>query len=282
LVTVNCAAIPSNLLESELFGHERGAFTGAEARRIGRFEQAHRGTLFLDEIGDLSLETQGKLLRVLQERVIARVGGREMIPVDVRVLAATHRDLPALVADGRFREDLWYRLNVIVIKLPPLRERREDIPELISYFVARHGPELGGVASVQPAAVKFLSAQPWPGNVRQLENVVKRMLLLAHGYAITEDLVRAALTQGPSSGAAADAAGRTLTALCAEALAAARLDPEVSAVTSVLAAVERELLTQALATTSGNITQMAQILGWSRLTVREKLKLHGLRPEAGD
>jgi nitrogen regulation protein NR(I) len=282
LVTVNCAAIPSNLLESELFGHERGAFTGAEARRIGRFEQAHHGTLFLDEIGDLSLETQAKLLRVLQERMISRVGGREMIPVDVRVIAATHRDLPALVAAGRFREDLWYRLNVIVIRLPPLRERREDIPELVTYFVAQHGGDLGGVASIQPAAVKFLSAQPWPGNVRQLENVVKRILLLAHGYAITEELVRAALAQGPSSGATAEAAGRTLTALCEQALEAARHDPEVSAVNSVLSAVERELLAQAQATTSGNITQMAQLLGWSRLTVREKLKLHGLRPDPGD
>jgi DNA-binding NtrC family response regulator len=280
LVTVNCAAIPSNLLESELFGHERGAFTGAEARRIGRFEQAHHGTLFLDEIGDLSLETQAKLLRVLQERMISRVGGREMIPVDVRVLAATHRDLPALVASGKFREDLWYRLNVIVVRLPPLRERREDIPELVSYFVAQHGPDLGGVASVQPAAVKFLSAQPWPGNVRQLENVVKRILLLAHGYSITEELVRVALAEGLSSGVGtAEAAGLTLAALCAQALATARRDPEVSAVNSVLAAVERELLAQALATTSGNITQMAQLLGWSRLTVREKLKLHGLRPD---
>jgi DNA-binding NtrC family response regulator len=200
--------------------------------------------------------------------------------VDVRVIAATHRDLPALVAAGRFREDLWYRLNVVVIQLPPLRERREDIPVLVAYFVAQHGPDLGGVASVQPAAVKFLSAQPWPGNVRQLENVVKRMLLLAHGYAITEELVRAALAQGPSSGGAPDAAGRTVAALCEEALATARSDPEISAVTSVLSTVERELLSQAQATTSGNITQMAQLLGWSRLTVREKLKLHGLRPEA--
>ncbi len=278
-VTVNCAAIPSTLLESELFGHERGAFTGADARRIGRFEQAHGGTLFLDEIGDLSLETQAKLLRVLQERVISRVGGRETIPVDVRVIAATHRDLPALVADGRFREDLWYRLNVVIVRLPPLRERREDIPALVAHFVVQHGGDLGGVASVQPAALKFLSAQPWPGNVRQLENVVKRMLLLAHGYAITEDLVRSALSQGPSSAATPEAAGRTLAALCGAALEAARRDPGAGAVNSVLSAVERELLAQAHAATSGNITQMAQLLGWSRLTVREKLKLHGLRPE---
>lgn len=276
-VAINCAAIPSNLLESELFGHERGAFTSADARRIGRFEQADGGTLFLDEIGDLSLETQAKLLRVLQERVITRVGGRETIPVDVRVIAATHRDLPGLVAADKFREDLWYRLNVVVLQLPPLREHREDIATLVSHFISRHGSELGGVASVQPAAIKFLAAQPWPGNVRQLENVVKRMLLSAHGYAITEDLVRTALSQGPSAGGTAETGRRTLAALCEEALAAARREPGLSAVNSVLAAVERELLAQAHATTAGNITQMAQLLGWSRLTVREKLKVHGLR-----
>ncbi len=276
-VAVNCAAIPSNLLESELFGHERGAFTSADARRIGRFEQADGGTLFLDEIGDLSLETQAKLLRVLQERVITRVGGRETIPVDVRVIAATHRDLPGLVAAGKFREDLWYRLNVVVLPLPPLREHREDITTLVSYFISRHGAELGGVASVQPSAIKFLTAQPWPGNVRQLENVVKRVLLSAHGYAITEELVRAALSQGPSSAGTGETGGRTLAALCEEALAAARRAPGLSAVNSVLGTVERELLAQAHATTAGNITQMAQLLGWSRLTVREKLKVHGLR-----
>ena len=278
-VAVNCAAIPANLLESELFGHERGAFTGAETRRIGRFEQADHGTLFLDEIGDLSLETQAKLLRVLQERVFSRVGGRESIAVDVRVIAATHRDLSALVAGGKFREDLWYRLNVVVIPLPPLRERREDIPALVKYFVARHGADLGGVAAVQPPAIKFLSAQPWPGNVRQLENVVKRMLLVAHGYAITEEGARAALVQGPV-GAPMDATGRSLAVLCEEALARARREPGAGAIASVFSAVERELLAQVQAMTAGNITQMAQLLGWSRLTVREKLKLHGLRTEA--
>jgi nitrogen regulation protein NR(I) len=279
-VAVNCAAIPANLLESELFGHERGAFTGAESRRIGRFEQADGGTLFLDEIGDLSMETQVKLLRVLQERVIARVGGQASIAVNVRMLAATHRDLPALVASGKFREDLYYRLNVAVITVPPLRERREDIPALVSYFVSRHGADLGGVATVQPAALKYLSAQPWPGNVRQLENVVKRMLLIAHGYAITEDLARAALQQGPSFGAVAETAGRTLAALCEEALINARREPGLGAITTVLTAVEHELLAQAHAVTSGNITQMAQLLGWSRLTVREKLILYGLRRKA--
>jgi nitrogen regulation protein NR(I) len=276
-VAVNCAAIPSNLLESELFGHERGAFTGADARRIGRFEQANGGILFLDEIGDLSLETQAKLLRVLQERVISRVGGRDIIPVDVRVIAATHRDLSALVASGKFREDLWYRLNVVVITLPPLRERQEDISTLVTYFVARYGAELGGVAVVQPDAIKFLAMQPWPGNVRQLENVVKRALLLAHGYAITEGVARSALKQGPSPSIPIDSAGRTLAMLCEEALDKARREPGLAAFPAVLLAVERELLAQAHALTSGNITQMAQLLGWSRFTVREKMKLHGDR-----
>lgn len=276
-VAVNCAVIPSNLLESELFGHERGAFTGADQRRIGRFEQAHGGSLFLDEIGDLAADTQSKLLRVLQERVITRVGGREEISVDVRVIAATHRDLPAMVAAGKFREDLWYRLNVVVVALPALRERREDIPELVNYFVTRHGPDLGGVAAVQPAALKFLAAQPWPGNVRQLENVVKRALLLAHGYSITEDLIRAALVVAPSSGATAGQGGKSLAVVCREAIEAARRGSGNGAVTAVLGAVELELLAQAQAATAGNITQMAQLLGWSRLTVREKLKLHGLR-----
>jgi DNA-binding NtrC family response regulator len=276
-VAVNCAAIPATLLESELFGHERGAFTGAEARRIGRFEQAHGGTLFLDEIGDLADETQAKLLRVLQERVISRVGGRDLIPVDVRVLTATHRDLPALVSAGKFRADLWYRLNEFVIALPSLRERREDVPALVSYFVARHGRELGGVVACDPSAVKFWSAQSWPGNVRQLENVVKRALLLAHGYPITEEIARAALDAGPATSGTGGAGSRTVAALCEEALAAARRTPDRGAATLVFMAVEHELLGQAKAAMADNVTQMAEVLGWSRLTVREKLKLHGFR-----
>jgi nitrogen regulation protein NR(I) len=275
-VAVNCAAISAALLESELFGHERGAFTSADSRRIGRFEQADGGTLFLDEIGDLSLETQAKLLRVLQERVFSRVGGRESIPVDVRIIAATHCDLAELVASGKFREDLWYRLNVVVIALPPLRDRREDIPSLVDYFVSRHGADLGGVAAVHPEAMELISSQTWPGNVRQLENVVKRMLLVAHGYAITESLARSVLTQEPSN-APRLPAGLTLAALCEEALANARRKPGPGAVITVLSAVERELLAQACAATDGNITQAAQLLGWSRLTVREKLKLYAIQ-----
>ena len=280
-VAVNCAAIPANLMESELFGHERGAFTGADQRRIGRFEQAHGGTLFLDEIGDLAADTQVKLLRVLQECVITRVGGREALPIDVRIVAATHRDLPAFVAEGKFREDLWYRLNVVIIALPPLRERREDIPALVEYFVKRHGAELGGKANVQPGAIRYLSAQPWPGNVRQLENVVKRMLLLAHGYTITEEMTRTAFSAGPALGAVSDVNSRTLAAFCENVLKTASHAPGPGAASIAITAVERELLAQAHASTAGNITQMAQLLGWSRLTVREKLKLHALRPEAG-
>jgi DNA-binding NtrC family response regulator len=281
-VAVNCASVPPTLLESELFGHERGAFTGADARRIGRFEQANGGTLFLDEIGDLSLETQAKLLRVLQERVISRVGGRDTIPIDVRVVAATHRDLPTLAARGQFREDLWYRLSVVVINLPPLRERREDIPDLVRYFVGRHGSSLGGIAALHPGAVAFLAAQAWPGNVRQLENVVKRALLLAHGYAITEELARASLNSGPSVGGTGPAGDKPLAALCREAIAQARRDPGAGAVVAVFGQVERELLVQAQSATAGNISQMAQLLGWSRLTVREKLKFHRLRPGNGE
>src|SRR3989449_4709747 len=163
-IAVNCAAIPETLLESELFGHERGAFTGAEARRIGRFEQADRGTLFLDEIGDLSPNTQAKLLRVLQEKSFQRLGGKETIQVDVRVIAATHCDLERAIQEKKFREDLFFRLSVVVIALPPLRERKEDLPELVRYFLQKYGSELGtGQPSIQPDALQFLQGQYWPG-----------------------------------------------------------------------------------------------------------------------
>ena len=279
-VAVNCAAIPTTLIESELFGHEKGAFTGADARRIGRFEQANQGTLFLDEIGDLAGETQAKLLRVLQEGVITRVGGRELIPIDVRIITATHRDLPTEVGAGKFRADLWYRLGVAVVSLPPLRERVDDITALIDYLVARHGPVLGGAASVDPAALRLFEAQPWPGNVRQLENVIKRALLLAHGYPVTVNIARRALEGDVSTDMSRESAGgQTLSTLCREALEQARQPDGESAAAAVIASVERELLTQAQAAAAGNISQMAEWLGWSRLTVREKLRAHGLRKD---
>ena len=180
-----------------MFGHERGAFTGAHARRIGRFEQANHGTIFLDEIGDLSLSTQVKLLRVLQEQYIQRVGGNEKIPVDVRVLAATHRDLETAMKEEKpgvpVREDLFYRLSGVTITLPPLSQRPEDIPDLVKYFMQRSGSEVGVEApSIQPEAIAFLQNQAWPGNVRELENVVRQALLLARNYPISLEHVQEA------------------------------------------------------------------------------------------
>ena len=182
LVKVNCAALPAGLIESELFGHEKGAFTGALTRRIGRFELAHGGTLFLDEIGDLPLELQPKLLRVLQEGEFERVGGSHTIRVDVRVIAATNRDLEEAIHASRFRADLYYRLSVFPIRLPPLRERAEDIPLLVRYFAQKYGTRLGKrIPSVLPATLQVLRAYLWPGNVRELENVVERALILSQG-----------------------------------------------------------------------------------------------------
>jgi formate hydrogenlyase transcriptional activator len=182
LVKVNCAALPSGLIESELFGHEKGAFTGAVARKIGRFELAHGGTLLLDEIGDLPLELQPKLLRVLQEGEFERVGGSETTTVDVRVITATNRDLETAVREGRFRPDLYYRLNVFPIQLPPLRERKEDIPLLVRYLAQRYGARLGKrIPAVSQATMDVLQAYPWPGNVRELENVIERAMILSEG-----------------------------------------------------------------------------------------------------
>src|SRR2546425_10985229 len=177
-VAVSCAAIPGTLLESEMFGHERGAFTDAKERRLGKFEMAHGGTLYLDEIGDMPLELQAKLLRALQERTIERVGGHEPIPVDVRVLAATNRDLEALMKEGRFREDLYYRLNVVTVNLPPLRERRRDIPLLVEHFLAKHVEELGE-RGVAPEALDRPLGPDWPRHVRELGKVVPRAVVLA-------------------------------------------------------------------------------------------------------
>ncbi len=192
-ITVNCAAIPETLFESELFGHERGAFTGASAARAGWFEQAKGGTIFLDEIGELPAPLQAKLLRVLQEGVVVRLGGTREIKVETRLVAATHRDLAAEVARGAFREDLYYRLNVIPIHLPALAERREDIPDLVMHFLARTNQENGRSVNLTDAAVRHLARQPWPGNVRQLSNFIARLVLLAQGPVLDVAEVTAAL-----------------------------------------------------------------------------------------
>ncbi len=275
-VAVNCAAIPETLLESELFGHERGAFTGADVRRIGRFEQASGGTLFLDEIGDMSIGTQAKLLRVLQEKYIHRLGGKEPIPIDTRVIAATHRDLEAALREKQFREDLYYRLNVVVIRVPSLHQRTEDIPNLITYFLQRHGAEFGiDAPSIQPEAIQFLQQQPWPGNVRELENVVRQALLLAGKYTISLDHVRQVMAK---LGATVSGSNQSVAAGIADYLERARRGEMEGVHARVIEEVERELFAQAIHIAQGNQARAARWLGVSRITMREKLQSFGLHP----
>jgi nitrogen regulation protein NR(I) len=274
-IAINCAAIPETLLESELFGNERGAFTGAETRRIGRFEQAHHGTLFLDEIGDMTPGTQVKLLRVLQEKSLQRLGGKEIIPVDVRVLAATHRDLEAAISQKLFREDLYYRLNVVTITLPPLRQRREDLPELVRYFLGKYGPELGNPSpSIRPEALEFLQSHPWLGNVRELENAIRKTLLLAQDYTINLDHVRAALNNAGS----AESAGRPLGERIDDLLATAQRGEVTDVHARVIEFAERELFRRAIELARGNQAKAARWLGISRITMKAKLVQFGFHP----
>ena len=278
-VAINCAAIPETLLESELFGHERGAFTGATERRIGRFEQANNGTIFLDEIGDMSLGTQVKLMRVLQEKCLQRLGGKETIAVDVRVVAATNRELETAIREKTFREDLYYRLSVVVITLPPLRQRREDIPGLVNYFLHRHGPDLGNPEpSIHPLALEFLQVQHWAGNVRELENVVRKALLLAQSYTINLDHARLALnhpTTAPQS--PSHAFGGYVDHL----LAAAQRGELDDAHARLLEAAEREIFARAIVQAQGNQAKAARWLGVSRVTMKAKLLQFGLHPAQG-
>ncbi len=268
-IAVNCAAIPETLLESELFGHEKGSFTGAHARRVGRFEQANRGTIFLDEIGDLSLSTQVKLLRVLQEKYIQRVGGNDKIPVDVRVLAATHRDLETAIRERQFREDLFYRLSGVTITLPPLSERSEDIPNLINYLLHRTALEVGVEdPSIRPEAVAFLQSQAWPGNVRELENVVRQGLLLARGYPINADYAQQAYARARRSAATSD---QTLAGYFAELLTRAQRGELTDARARMMEEMERELFCRAIQMAQGNQAKAARWLGVTRTTMREKL-----------
>ena len=275
-VAINCAAIPETLLESELFGHERGAFTGAESRRIGRFEQADHGTIFLDEIGDMTPGTQVKLMRVLQEKSLQRLGGKETIPVDVRVVAATHRDLETAIKQNQFREDLYYRISVVVLNLPPLRERKEDIPDLIRFFLQRYAAEFNVEnPSIHPDAVEFLQAQAWPGNVRELENVTRKMLLLAQGYTISVEYVRAALAK---INLPASVTEKSIPAYADELLAAAQRGELTDAHARLHETAERALISRAIELAHGNQAKAARWLGISRLTLREKLVQFGLHP----
>jgi DNA-binding NtrC family response regulator len=243
-VAVDCGAIAEGILESELFGHARGAFTGAQAARRGLFEEANHGTLFLDEIGDVGPNLQSRLLRVLQEGTIRRVGTNETVPVEVRVVAATNKDLESAVKEGRFREDLYYRLNVVTIRIPPLRDRREDIPLLAEHFAAKHGRAEGGGA-ISPPARALLLAYGWPGNVRELENVVARALALNHsGVILPEDLPEAIQGMGPTA-----------------------VSQIASGERPTLAEMERRYAAQVLQETGGNKTRAAEILGIDRKTL---------------
>jgi len=275
-IAVNCAAIPDALLESELFGHERGAFTGAQARRIGRFERADGGTIFLDEIGDLNASTQGKLLRVLQERCIQRLGSEANIPVDVRVLAATHRDLETAIQEKEFREDLFYRLSVVTLALPPLNQRTEDIPQLARYFIQRYGKELGLESlSVQPEALAYLQSQPWPGNVRELQNTIRQALLLARPFAISLEHVQQVVAKSRQPPAGEQ---QTHAAYIAELLAKTQGGEIHHAYARMIADLEPELFKQAIQLAQGNQAKAARWLGVTRLKMREKLAQFGLRP----
>ncbi len=281
-LAVNCAAIPEQLLESELFGHERGAFTGATLQRIGKFEQCNRGTIFLDEIGDMTPATQTKILRVLQSGTFERVGGNQPIKVDVRVIAATNKPLEQAVAAKQFREDLFYRLNVVRIHIPPLRERREDIPLLVNYFLKKVGHEQKRPPkSVATNVIKALEKYHWPGNVRELENAIRRAHVMAKGDAILpSDLPPEITGQSPGAfGAAGTAPGETAatdtSALARQLFQWARRDPKLK----VIPAIERELVIQALKETNNNQVHAAKLLGITRATLRKRIEKFGIQRE---
>jgi DNA-binding NtrC family response regulator len=263
MVAVNCAAVPENLLESELFGHEKGSFTGAMAQRKGRFEQANGGTLFLDEVGDIPASMQVKLLRVLQERTFERVGGTSPIEVDVRIIAATNRDLHELVQKNEFREDLYYRLDVIKINLPPLRERPEDIPLLAAHFVRKHAPLHGPVPRLSAEAVDRLLEHTWPGNIRELENLIQRAMVTCSGGVIRPDDFPHWKPKPAADGKLEVDTGRPLRELLDE----------------ITARVEREYLIKALKQTKGHVGNAAKMCGYSRRSVTGKLAEYNIKRE---
>ena len=305
-VPINCAAIPKDLLESELFGHRKGAFTGAMADRVGRFELAHGGTLFLDEIGDMSLDMQVKLLRVLQERTIDPIGGQRQVSIDVRVIAATHRDLEAEIEAGRFREDLYYRLNVLPVVTPALRERTQDVPELLSYF-AQHFASFGKApVRFSPDFLGALTQYPWPGNVRELSNLVARFSTLYAGQELDLRAIPPSLLPKGLIAAQAELQARapllsthSLTPpvelaqdsaavleedsvndveeiiLLAQGMPA--LPPEGLSLKERMAQIERSIIEQALQRNSGNVSRTAKLLNLQRTTLIEKINKYELR-----
>ncbi len=260
-IKVNCAALAEGVLESELFGHERGAFTNAIGQKPGRFEMANSGTLFLDEIGEVSLTTQVKLLRVLQEREFERVGGTKTIQVDVRLVASTNRDLPALIQSGEFREDLYYRLNVVPIEIPPLRERREDIPTLVAHFLPKYNAETGKkVRDIHPEAMQLLTTYAWPGNVRELENAIERAVVLARGNVVTPENLSLGLELS----------------LLPESTDLRHANSEGLTLTEMVEAFEKQLLWDAYLKANRVKAEAAKLLGIERSTFRYKFDKHDL------
>jgi two-component system nitrogen regulation response regulator GlnG len=279
-LAINCAAIPETLLESELFGHERGSFTGADHRRIGKFEQAQGGTVFLDEIGDMTFATQAKILRLLQDGRFERVGGNETIATDIRVIAATNRNLAELLAAGKFREDLFYRLNVFAIHLPPLRERMEDLPKLVEHFVRQFSREPGrGQPIIAPESMELLEGYDWPGNVRELQSAIQYALVQATGNVLALQHFPPALhcrppVETPAPGTDHELPG--VAALVRQFLESGQ--PEIYR--QAQAALDRIVLGEVLRHTRGNQVSAAQLLGISRTTLRAKLSALGLEAKA--
>jgi two-component system nitrogen regulation response regulator GlnG len=287
-LAINCAAIPEALLESELFGHEEGAFTGAHRRRIGKFEQCNGGTLFLDEIGDMAPPLQAKMLRVLQEQRFERLGSNQTIQTHVRVLTATNHDLEKLVAEGRFRKDLYYRLKVITIRVPPLRDRLDDVPELAHYFLFRYDRELGlDLRGFTPETLQLLQCCAWPGNVRELQSVIKQAMLNAYGHILLPEHLPEELRRQPPADLAARPAPLAfdLVRLIDTLLQSGEHDLYAK----VVEATERILLPQVLRHTHGHQAQASELLGLARATLRTKLRSLGVvvdkvvaEPEAED
>jgi two-component system nitrogen regulation response regulator GlnG len=286
-LAINCAAIPENLLESELFGHEKGAFTGANSQRIGKFEQCDQGTIFLDEIGDMSLATQTKILRVLQSGTFERVGGNQPIRADVRVIAATNKALEQAVAAKHFREDLFYRLNVVRIQLPPVRERREDIRLLVNYFLKKFAQAQNQrPRSISPEVIRTLEQYHWPGNVRELENVIQRAIVVAKGDAIllndlppeflgADQPIAPVIECNSLASRTASAPAPDLATLARTLFRWARQETNLK----VIPAVERQLIIEALAETKGNQVQAARLLGITRATLRKRVEKFDIKQE---
>jgi two-component system nitrogen regulation response regulator GlnG len=272
-LAVNCAAIPETLLESELFGHERGAFTGAESRRVGKFEQCSGGTLFLDEIGDMTALSQSKVLRVLQEQKFERVGGKETIQTDVRIITATNRDLEQMVANGQFRPDLYYRLNGFTIHLPPLRDRGDDISILARHYLARYSRELGkSVVDITPEADEILRRYPWPGNVRQLQSVLRQAILHTPGQVLLADFLPIELRNDAVRRSDPEQSPGETSATFERFIDEQLRDGASSLYADAVTLLERLLLTRVLKHTAGNQSQAAKILGITRGSLRNKIR----------